>query len=64
MDRFYILDCKDNIIGNPKGYRTHRGAMQQAGMPKAKAYRQAWQALEDARKINPSENLIHRIVRR
>lgn len=27
---FFIYDCNDNIIGNPKGYRTVRGASHQA----------------------------------
>lgn len=23
---FYIFDCNNDIVGNPKGYKTHRGA--------------------------------------
>lgn len=27
---FFIYDCKDNLVGNPKGYPTLRGASRQA----------------------------------
>lgn len=27
---YFIYDADDNIIGNPKGYRTHKGAQTQA----------------------------------
>ena len=27
---YFIYDCNNSIIGNPKGYRTYRGASQQA----------------------------------
>ena len=26
---YFIYDCNDNVIGNPKGYRTFRGAERQ-----------------------------------
>lgn len=28
--RFFIRDCHGNVVGNKSGYRTMRGAMQQA----------------------------------
>lgn len=28
--RFYITDCNDELVGNPKGYKTHNGAYRQA----------------------------------
>ena len=28
--RFFIFDCHGQIVGNPKGYRTHKGASRQA----------------------------------
>jgi hypothetical protein len=27
--RYYILDCNDEVVGNPKGYRTFIGAERQ-----------------------------------
>lgn len=32
MERYYIRDCQDNIVGNPKGYATFKGAERQAEM--------------------------------
>lgn len=26
---YFIYDCNDNVVGNPKGYRTYRGAERQ-----------------------------------
>jgi len=31
---FFIFDCNDNIVGNPKGYKTHRGASTQCNIDK------------------------------
>lgn len=28
--RFFILDCNDQVIGNPKGYATAKGAHREA----------------------------------
>lgn len=38
--RFYIRDCNGDVIGNPKGYATWRGAHREANH--GKANRQAW----------------------
>lgn len=32
--RYFIFDCDDNVIGNPKGYATARGASRQANSRK------------------------------
>lgn len=48
---FFIRDCKDNIVGNPNGYRTMRGALQQQDCPKSSAYRAIWAAF-DAREAH------------
>ena len=32
--RYFIFDCEDRIVGNPKGYRTARGASRQANTRK------------------------------
>ena len=64
---FFIYDCNNNVIGNPNGYRTFRGANQQAESRYAKAYRQIWQAYyakEAEQEHMPKEhrdNLIYRI---
>ena len=47
MMRFYIRDCNGQIVGNPKGYETHRGAQAQTAnwrSPAAQAIAQAFQA--------------------
>lgn len=33
---FYIFDCNDNIVGNPRGYKTHKGAQTQCNLDRAK----------------------------
>lgn len=46
---FFIRDCNDNIVGNPKGYRTMRGADAQAYNPRkpaGRAIRDAFEARE------------------
>lgn len=43
---FFIYDCYGNKVGNPKGYRTMRGAMAQADSVKTKIGRHIW-ALHD-----------------
>lgn len=30
QERFYIFDCNEQIIGNPSGYRTIKGALKQS----------------------------------
>lgn len=39
---FYIKDCYGNIVGNPKGYKTMRGAKAQADSAKTKIGKQLW----------------------
>ena len=46
---FFIRDCNDNIVGNPKGYATMRGADAQAHNPRkpaGRAIRAAYEARE------------------
>ena len=35
---FYIFDCNDTIVGNPKGYPTIKGAIIQERKAGSKAY--------------------------
>ena len=49
--RFYIRDCNGQIVGNPKGYETHRGAQAQTAnwcSSAARAIRTAVDAREAA----------------
>ena len=48
---FFIRDCNNNVVGNPSGYRTMRGALQQQNNPKSAAYRAIWAAF-DAREAH------------
>lgn len=41
---FYIFDANGHIVGNPKGYATHKGASRQANSTKTKAGRALWAA--------------------
>lgn len=39
---FFIRDCYDNIVGNPKGYRTHKGADKEANRKSGKTFAAIW----------------------
>ena len=54
MDNYFIYDCTGQIVGNPKGYPTYRGANQQAFSTKSKAYADIRAAYEAARLANPA----------
>ena len=43
---FYIRDCNDNIVGNPKGYATFKGASMQETKTNSPAYRAIWSAFD------------------
>jgi hypothetical protein len=53
-DRFFIFDCNGDIVGNPKGYRTIRGAIQQQSQKGSPAWRAIWAAYEEKKKENPA----------
>ena len=40
--KYYIFDCFGSLAGNINGYRTMRGAMQQASSPKSKLNKYLW----------------------
>ena len=44
---FFIRDCNETIVGNPKGYRTMRGALIQQNKPGSPAYKAIWAAYEE-----------------
>ena len=33
---FFIFDCNGDIVGNSKGYKTHKGAQRQCNLDKSK----------------------------
>ena len=51
MNRFFIRDCNDAIVGNPAGYRTMRGAAAQENKPGSPAWIAIWAAY-DARVVS------------
>lgn len=60
---FYIYDCNNELVGNPKGYRTIRGAQQQAyarNSKTAKLLHSRWWAKRDA---NPDHGFVTTFVR-
>lgn len=61
MTRFYILDCCGRIAGNPKGYRTIRGAIQQADSRFSKVHRELLAKFQMWDNRNPSQSLVYRI---
>ena len=59
--RYFIFDCQLKPVGNLKGYRTYRGAMQQASAKNSKLKYALWAALENCRKEYPSHSLVYKI---
>ena len=47
MTKFFIRDCHDQIVGNPKGYRTMRGAQAQESQANSPARRAIWSAYDE-----------------
>ena len=41
---FYIRDCNNRIVGNPRGYRTIRGALAQQNRVGSPAFNAIWDA--------------------
>lgn len=58
---FYIRDCNDIIMGNPKGYRTMRGAMHQAESKKSKIHRELWARFYAKKKENPESTFVYSV---
>lgn len=67
MKRYFIRNCKGNIVGNLKGYPTYKGAERQAEMHTAKAHKAIWSAFYeneanlDALGYPKSDRLIYEI---
>lgn len=57
---FFIRDCAGNIVGNPAGYRTMRGAMREANRRGSPAYNAIY-AADAARTDTDTGRLLWRI---
>lgn len=57
---YFIFDCVGNIAGNPKGYRTFKGANKQAN-GKTKLMSELWRRYLVNKQTNPDNNTINRI---
>lgn len=62
MDHFFILNCNGRIVGNPRGYRTIRGAIRESERPGSPAHKAIWAAFFDAKSINPNHTRICKIA--
>ena len=59
---FFIFDCNGDIVGNPKGYRTHRGAESQCKLNgKTKIMQTLWNRFHDKAQTMQGKSLIYSI---
>ena len=42
IERVFLFDCNDNIVGNPKGYKNFTSARIQAESKYSKTYNEIW----------------------
>ena len=61
MDRFFIHDCNGRVVGNPAGYRTMRGAIQQQDRKGSPAWRAIWEAYYARKDREPGHTLVSSI---
>jgi hypothetical protein len=45
--KFFIRDCNGQIVGNPQGYRTIKGAITQKNLKGSPVWRAIWQAYSE-----------------
>lgn len=57
---YFIYDCTGAIVGNPKGYRTFKGANKQAN-GKTKIMSELWCIYLANKQTNPDNKTINRI---
>lgn len=55
MGKFFIYDCDNNVVGNPKGYTTIKGATIQAESRKSKIYHKIWDNFYKRQEKHPEE---------
>lgn len=59
---FFIRDCNGDIVGNPKGYRTIKGAILQAEQQYSRAYNAIWVNYQEKHNsFDPANNLVYSI---
>jgi hypothetical protein len=59
---FFIFDCNGDIVGNPKGYRTHKGAESQCKLNgKTKTMQILWNRFFDKAQKMEGKSLIYSI---
>jgi hypothetical protein len=61
---FFIFDCNNDIVGNPKGYKTHRGAQTQCNLDKSKPTKTMaflWDRFHARAQIDPTKTRIYSI---
>lgn len=58
---FFIFDCYGQIVGNPDGYRTAKGATRQAELKGSRAFRAIWQRYYEAKAANPDHTRIYSV---
>jgi hypothetical protein len=64
LTMFFIFDCNDAIVGNPKGYKTHRGAKTQCNLDKSKPTKTMsllWDRFHARAQIDPTKTRIFSI---
>jgi len=47
MSLYFIYDCNGKIVGNPKGYRTFKGAEHQQNYKYSPAREAIWKAFDE-----------------
>jgi len=63
-DPFFIFDCNGRVVGNPKGYRTIRGAIREKERKGSPAWRAIWAAHDERKNTDPANRKICRISQR
>ena len=61
---YFIYDCNGQIVGNPKGYKTHTGAQRQCNLDAVKPTKTMavlWKRFHDKAQIDSTKTRIYSI---
>ena len=61
---YFIFDCNGDIVGNPKGYKTHTGAQRQCNLEAVtptKTMSVLWQRFHERAQIDSTKTRIYSI---
>lgn len=58
---FFIFDCNGEIVGNRKGYKTHKGAQTQCENKQSKISRLLWERFHTRAQTLQGKSLIYSI---